>query len=116
MNSKLKTPTPANEELVALNDEQLDTVAGGAKKSASNPYAGYSDNLSEGLSPSTVRAVENIARECMAGGMDRAECGRYVQNQKHYELCCMNEAEGFDYMVDFYYINMVLDRIYGTSA
>ena len=100
------------QDLEALEDENLSAVAGGRKGGFNDPYAGYPSGLSEGLAPSVVTAVEGIARQCIAESMGRDDCAIYIRNERYYELCCMNEAAGCDYMIDFYYINMVLDRVY----
>ena len=116
INEKTPDPKPLAEGLEELADDGLEAVAGGARAAAVNPYAGYPSNLSEGLAPSVVTMVESIARECMSQGDDRYECGEYIKNYRLDELRIMNEAEGFDYMIDFYYLNMVLDRVYGTTT
>lgn len=113
-NEQDKKTNPNPEELEELNDGSLEAVAGG-KKGAPDPYAGYPDNLREGLAPSVVSAVEAIGRQCIAEGMDRVDCSHYVRDFKYHELSCMNEAAGFEYMIDFYYLNMVLDRVYGIG-
>ena len=88
-------------DMVELDDADLESVAGG-----------YPDSVSENLCSDVIRYIEQNAAFLKAEGFDRDDCGRTLYEDRT-KLYLMNEDNGKDYFIDWAYVNLMLDEIYG---
>ena len=103
-NEQDKKTNPNPEELEEMEDKKLDTVAGGVV---------WYESYKEGLSTPVQWLVEDTADEFIRDGKDRTDCAAYIQMHLYDRMCKINEAEGYEYNIDWMYINHILDEKFG---
>ena len=99
-----KKMNPNPEELETIEDDKLDNVAGG-----------FWGEEKEGLC-STVRSmVADAADRCFKEGMDRDDCGEWINTNLYDRLCQINESKGYQFHIDWMYLNHIIDARYGIA-
>ena len=100
-----KKMNPNPEELQELEDKKLDTVAGGL----------WGNTQAEGICSVVRRMVAEAAEKCYVAGKSRDDCGIWIDMHLYKDLCEINEANGYEYMIDWQYLNQVIDERYDRN-
>lgn len=103
-NEQDKKTNPNPEELQELEDNKLDKVAGGWD---------WDTPLKEGICPAVAQRVTEVAKRFFTQGEHRNDCGRWIQDNIYRELCQINEDNGYEYNIDWMYLNHIIDKQYG---